>query len=152
MGEVLKPPPFFIINLKSIIMYQETETTEIMNPREWNENLGTMLCFHRRYILGDKNPYNSGDYWGFTHFAESLRRVHDIALMLPIYMYNHGGITISYKPFSCPWDSGQVGWIFMNKDQVRREFGVKRISKKVMDKVRSVLIAEIEDYNEYLTQ
>jgi hypothetical protein len=29
---------------------------------------------------------------------------------------------------------------------------VKRISKKVMDIVRSVLIAEIEDYNEYLTQ
>jgi hypothetical protein len=72
--------------------------------------------------------------------------------MLPIYMYDHSGITISYKPFSCPWDSGQVGWIFMNKDRVRREFGVKRISKKVMDKVRSVLIAEIEDYNEYLTQ
>jgi hypothetical protein len=67
-------------------------------------------------------------------------------------MYDHSGITISYKPFSCPWDSGQIGWIFVNKDQVRREFGVKRISKKVMDKVRSVLIAEIEDYNEYLTQ
>jgi hypothetical protein len=29
---------------------------------------------------------------------------------------------------------------------------VKRISKKVMDIVRSVLIAEIEEYNEYLTQ
>jgi hypothetical protein len=67
-------------------------------------------------------------------------------------MYDHGGITISYKPFSCPFDSGQVGWIFMNKDRVRREFGVKRISKKVMDKVRSALIAEIEEYDEYLTQ
>ena len=133
-------------------MYQETETTEIMNPREWNENLGTMLCFHRRYILGDKNPYNSGDYWGWNDFAKSLFKVHDVALMLPIYMYDHSGITISYKPFSCPFDSGQVGWIFMNKDQVRREFGVKRISKKVMDKVRSILIAEIEEYNEYLTQ
>jgi hypothetical protein len=40
----------------------------------------------------------------------------------------------------------------VNKDRVRREFGVKRMSPKVMDKVRSVLIAEIIDYNEYLTQ
>jgi hypothetical protein len=133
-------------------MYQETETTEIMNPREWNENLGTMLCFHRRYILGDRNPYKSEYYTGWNDFAKSLLTVHDVALMLPIYMYDHSGITISHKPFSCPWDSGQIGWIFVNKDRVRREFGVKRISKKVMDKVRSVLIAEIEDYNEYLTQ
>jgi hypothetical protein len=133
-------------------MYQETETTEIMNPREWNENLGTMLCFHRRYILGDKNPYNSEHYAGWNDFAKSLFKVHDVALMLPIYMYDHSGITISHKPFSCPWDSGQIGWIFVNKDRVRREFGVKRMSPKVMDKVRSVLIAEIIDYNEYLTQ
>ena len=123
-----------------------------MNPRKWNDNLGTMLCFHGKYILGDKNPYNSRDYAGWNDFAKSLFKVHDVALMLPIYMYDHSGITISHKPFSCPWDSGQIGWIFVNKDQVRREFGVKRISSKVMDKVRSVLIAEIEEYNEYLTQ
>lgn len=127
-------------------MYQE------MNPRECNDNLGTMLCFHRRYNLGDKNPYNSNHYNGWNDFAESLRSVHDIALMLPIYMYDHSGVSVSHTPFSCQWDSGQVGWIFVNKDQVRREYGVKRISPKVMDIVKSVLIAEIEEYNEYLNQ
>ena len=30
---------------------------------------------------------------------------------LPLYAYIHGGITLSLKPFSCKWDSGQVGWV-----------------------------------------
>lgn len=28
------------------------------NPREW-DNLGKMVCWHRRYNLGDKHDYES---------------------------------------------------------------------------------------------
>jgi len=34
--------------------------------------------------------------------------------ILPVYMYNHSQISFSTTPFSCPWDSGQVGWIGTN--------------------------------------
>src|SRR6187402_3409459 len=27
-----------------------------MSPREW-DNIGTMVCFHKRYTLGDKHDY-----------------------------------------------------------------------------------------------
>lgn len=28
------------------------------NPREDNDNFGTMICFHSRYSLGDKHTYD----------------------------------------------------------------------------------------------
>ena len=31
------------------------------NPRDW-DNLGTMVCFHKRCCLGDKHDYNSDNY------------------------------------------------------------------------------------------
>ncbi|WP_131821653.1 hypothetical protein [Desulfofundulus australicus] len=57
---------------------------------------------------------------------------------------------MSTKPFSCPWDSGQIGWIYVLKEKVREEYGVKRITKKVRDRVISVLKAEVEVYDRWL--
>ena len=41
--------------------------------------------------------------------------------MLPLYLYDHSGITMSTGAFSCPWDSGQVGWIYVSKAKVFEE-------------------------------
>ena len=30
------------------------------DPRNW-DNLGTMICFHRRYSLGDKHDYSCSE-------------------------------------------------------------------------------------------
>ncbi len=35
-------------------IYQDDNTD---SPRSW-DNLGTMICFHRRYNLGDKHNYS----------------------------------------------------------------------------------------------
>lgn len=37
---------------------------------------------------------------------------------LPLHIYEHGGITISTGGFSCPWDSGQAGWIYTTKKEI----------------------------------
>lgn len=39
------------------------------------------------------------------------RLLEERVVMLPLYLYDHGGITINTTGFHCPWDSGQVGWI-----------------------------------------
>lgn len=128
------------------------------NPREY-DNLGSMVCYHRRYNLGDKNEYlpghykpNSGDFWGWTDLGKYFHEVHDLAVCLPIYMYDHSGISLSTKPFSCPWDSGQVGFIFVSKEKLRKEYGVKRVTASLVSKAERILIAEVEEYNQYLNQ
>jgi hypothetical protein len=53
--------------------------------------------------------------------------------------------------FSCPWDSGQVGWTFVSKKKVREEYGVKRISQELIEKVTEVLVGEVKTFDMYLT-
>jgi len=137
---------------------QEEIQETLYNPRE-NDNLGSMVCYHRRYNLGDKNPYlpghykpNPRDFSGWRDMRQYLEKVHDLAVCLPIYMYDHSGISLSTKPFSCPWDSGQVGFIFVSKEKLRKEYGVKRVTASLVSKAERILIAEVEEYNQYLNQ
>lgn len=88
----------------------------------------------------------------YARYREDLRAAAEKnAVILPLFLYDHSGITISTGPFSCPWDSGQVGWIYVTKDQIRKEYGVSRITKKVREKVIKLLEAEVETYDQYLT-
>ncbi|SNS23209.1 hypothetical protein SAMN05446037_1006135 [Anaerovirgula multivorans] len=55
--------------------------------------------------------------------AELLSIISEYAVILPLYLYDHSGITMSSSPFSCQWDSVQVGWIFCTKERFREETG-----------------------------
>ena len=34
--------------------------------------------------------------------------LNSVAIVQPLYLYDHGGITMNTTGFSCSWDSGQV--------------------------------------------
>ena len=112
------------------------------SPREW-DNLGKMVCFHSSYVLGDKHSLTTDEV------KDILDRKDVIAL--PLYLYEHGGITMSCEPFSCPWDSGQVGIIYVDYETLKKEYSVKKITPKIREKARQVLIGEVETYDQYLT-
>lgn len=38
---------------------------------------------------------------------------------LPVYAYVHTGATISTTPYSCPWDSGRSGYVYMTADDAK---------------------------------
>jgi hypothetical protein len=113
------------------------------SPREW-DNLGTMVCFHKRYDLGDKHNFNDPD-----DVREFLKNTNVIVLSL--YLYDHSGITMSTSPFSCPWDSGQVGVIYVEVEQVKEEWKWKKLSKKRIEHIKKCLRQEVETYDDYLT-
>lgn len=121
------------------------------SPREW-DNLGTMVCGHRRYRLGDEKAKNTGLYSSWEKWRKG--ELGEDVIALPLYLYDHSGLAMSTRgdiyPFNDPWDAGQVGWIYVTKEKVRREYGVKRITKKVLDRVVSVLEAEVKEYNQWL--
>ena len=112
------------------------------NPREW-ENLGTMICFHRRYNLGDKHSYSSSQDETFL----ALKKRKDV-YWLPVYLYDHSGLTVNTTGFSCPWDSGQVGIIYMTRKDYLNAFNVKKVDKK---KLYKALRSEVQDFDDYLT-
>jgi hypothetical protein len=66
-------------------------------------------------------------------------------VILPLYLYDHSGITMSVGSFGCPWDSGQVGWIVCDPETIEKEFNGDR------DLAEKCLIAEVATYDDYLT-
>ena len=188
------------------------------NPREDRDNFGTMVCWHRRYNLGDEHDHsepsdflidlcrdtvpndeliemikeNKFEFLRFVpdeedaetyhlesysdHFdkwyvegtfettdfnmddmlldtalphlknSELLELIRDYSVILPLYLYDHSGITMNTAGFSCPWDSGQVGWIYATHEDVRKEYG-----SLDLDRAESLLKSEVESYDHYLT-
>ena len=119
------------------------------NPRNW-DNLGTMICFHTRYHLGDKHDYNHSDYNSWDEMEKAIVKENNVAVILPLYLYDHSGITISTTPFSCGWDSGQIGFIYISKEDVRKEYGGKIVTKKLKEKAKAILEGEVKTYDQYL--
>jgi hypothetical protein len=120
------------------------QDTEPMNPRTDWDNLGTMVCFHKRYDLGDKTDYRSKDYDSWDELKEGIVKNEGEVTILPLYLYDHSGITISTSPFDCNWDSGQIGFIFVSKYKIKKE-GIDET------KVEEYLKGEVETYDQYLT-
>jgi hypothetical protein len=116
-----------------------------ISPRE-DDNLGMMVCFHRRYTLGDKHDFSTPH-----EFRKSIRNKRKIGIILPLYLYDHSGITMNTTGFDCPWDSGQVGWIFITREKIRKEYSKQRISKQLMQRVKEYLLNEVKTYDQYLT-
>lgn len=69
----------------------------------------------------------------------------DLAVCLPLYLYDHSGITISHGSFSCPWDSGQVGWHYITKEAADDNWPAW-----TEDSLNSCLEAELKNYDDYL--
>lgn len=137
------------------------------SPREW-DNIGTMVCAHRRYKLGDDDGMSKALDLIYEHLTDKqlndmefdASHVPDIeraleatgqAVLLPLYLYDHSGITMKCSPFGCPWDSGKVGFIFVSKSKARSEYNWKLINKSRIEKLQKHLEGEVEVYDQYLT-
>lgn len=118
-----------------------------MGPREW-DNLGTMICSHRNYNLGDEQ-FNVGDYDSLDELEQYLRDERGAVVVLPLNLYDHSGITMSIG-WGSGWDNGVVGFIYATREDIQKEYGVKNMTKKTLELVERVLAGEVETYDMYL--
>lgn len=151
------------------------------NPRTAWDNAAVMVCEHRRYNLGDEDGADeakdavraSRDYRESWENEESdryldlsepndlwkaVQRCSDI-IACPLYLYDHSGITISMSkgggnPFSCRWDSGMVGFIFMTKAAILKNWmkpeGM-RLTPALKAQAEDLMEGETNTYDMYLT-
>jgi hypothetical protein len=110
-----------------------------------------MICNHRKYDLGDKHIINFKNINSWAELEKQIRRSYNVAVMLPLYLYDHSGITMNTTGFSCPWDSGKVGYIIATKEMIRAEYGIKRINKGLLEKIEQYLIGEVKIYDQYIS-
>lgn len=146
--------------------------TDPESPREW-DNLGTMVCWHRDYRLGDaygkrgKLPFDPARYSPDEYIralaadivnaadADAIPDEHIARILakhleiLPLYLYDHSGITMRTSAFSCPWDSGQVGYIYATRAEIIKEYGDDSPASR--ERARKCMVSEVEAYDQYLT-
>jgi len=143
------------------------------DPRaEW-DNLAVMVCDHGRYNLGDEDghrkaraairaskdyrenwedPYGHKDGLDFEYgpdLFKAIQRCSDI-VWLPLYLYDHSGITMRTTRFSCPWDSGQVGFAFITRNAILDNWGGKVLTAKLREKAEAAIVGEVETYDQFL--
>jgi len=121
------------------------------NPRTEFDNCCKMVCFHKKYKLGDEKNYNNSDYNSWDELEKAIVKQENVVIILPLYLYDHSGITISTTPFSCRWDSGQVGFVYMTRESIKKDFGIKRLTKKALAKIQEIIKSEVKVYDDYLT-
>ena len=111
------------------------------NPRTDYDNLGTMVCRHKKYTLGDINSDSDVE-----RVMSEINEKN--ALIVPIYMYEHSGIALKASPFNDPWDSGQLGIIYVSHDNIVKEYG--SLSEENIETAKKVLVGEVEEYSKYV--
>lgn len=86
----------------------------------------------------------------------SIDEILDIAkkyyVMLPLYLFDHSGLSMSTSSFSCRWDSGQVGFIYTTIDKIKAETCYEcSTDEEWAEKTREILEGEVETFDQYLT-
>ena len=113
------------------------------DPRTDCDHLGTMLCWHRNYIFGDQNRYDTPEDFYRSEEAKN------IYVSLPVYMLDHSGTYLSTKGFSDVdpdrWDWGQIGIIYCMEEAAKKWF--RYLPDKEM--LKTQLNGEVECYNDY---
>lgn len=111
------------------------------SPRH-DDNLGTFWTWHRRYSSPDKHS-----------IPDPMYKLPADTIGIKVWMYDHSGCSYAAadaNPFHCPWDSGQVGWIFATREDIRKWFGVKRITKTIIQMTLDLLEHEVEIYSQWV--
>lgn len=132
-----------------------------LNPRTEYDNVCTVLCWHSWYKLGDSFDSTVSRHVSYPDYYKDLEELENTlkgaggAVIRPLYLYDHSGLTISMSPFSCPWDSGQIGWIYCSFEQANKHLLTKPLknphrSKSLHQKILACMAAEVECYDQYL--
>lgn len=113
----------------------EGEPKECLEYEEVNEDTAAY------YLLGDLT------------IRHCMALMEPYAVWIPLWLYDHGGITMScgarVGQFADCWDSGQVGWIYVTKDETIKTIGYGESDWK--ERAIQLMEAEVSVYDQYLT-
>ena len=174
---------FKILKTKSTYSIEVSYDTDPVNPRHNDNNGKMVCWHSRYNLGDKHNYLNNDDFLnnmlasvlGSEEKAENkyyeiesglddphnMRELHreiigflrNSMIILPLYLYDHSGLTMSTEPFlgklpHAEWDSGQVGWIYIEKSGFKKLYG--ELSEENMQKAIVDLTAEVDLYGHYI--
>lgn len=137
---------------------------DVDNPRSEDYNLTHFVIESNKYSTGEcQDKVNDvlrkvAKALGFAVYDRTNRELIEAFLqsknkqigryieIQPLYVYDHSGVTYSTSPFSCRWDSGQVGWVFTTRYDYEN-FGLKE--KFNPESAQKKIQGEVEHWDHY---
>lgn len=122
--------------------------TDPMSPREW-DNIAVLDCAHRNCKLGDVQSA--------PRTLDELREeigADELLAALPLYLYDHSGISMSCGDFGDRFDSGQVGWGYVTRaNALKMGYDLEAVDadKTLEERMKEVIRSEVKAYDEFLT-
>ena len=140
------------------------------SPRDMYDNISTIYCWHKHYTIGDDKPKEKTAWDVLADMCEKytnmeaddidaasendmireLQQAKDIVIKY-ISCYEHSGITISTAittyPYNDRWDSGIIGFAFIDKETFEINCGAYKDWKyQAMD----IIDSEVKTLDDYL--
>jgi hypothetical protein len=128
------------------------------NPRTFFDNVGSLLLFSKRSVEYDELncAFRPEQFGSFDEMADALGKEYPGALIVPLYVYEHGSIYYKLGSFEgllpqghARFDSWQCGFMICTREKMLSEFGKKRITKEIREKTYKHMGYELETYNAY---
>lgn len=121
-------------------------------PRN-NSNLGYMLCWHKKYNLGDTYESNLIDRTSIHSWAgveRAIRDVYpDIIYIEVLSLYDHTAQTMTLG-YHSGYDCGQIGFYIVTRKQACEWFNIPEYDSKYNTQLELRIKGEIQEYNKWL--
>lgn len=114
------------------------------NPRMARDCVSKIVALHRRYNFPNDANIRTQDFDGWDAIERHLRKKLGAKVLTPIYLYDHSGLAISPMPFSCPWDSGQIGFAYVDKE------GAALLGTNRKAKLERAMLLELKEWGAYV--
>ena len=118
------------------------------NPRNWS-NWGKIFCDNNRYINNETDMDFDDFYSG--NFEKDVKRLEKMGyIVFPLCVYDHSLVKIYIGDPCCQWDSGRIGFYLVDKKEVLKNYGRKKINKEILDRVEKAVEGEMETLTSWI--
>lgn len=141
-----------------------------LDPREDDEGImGSIIATGRRSHLGDHDALVNLREAINTAFPDASENMdletpqelyqaldkldpdEEVIFHLPVYCYEHSGIALNTTGFSCPWDSGQIGFVWATRQRVESLTGQTGTTEELRTLAHNDMRNEIETLSQYVS-
>lgn len=145
---------FSVENLRVRIVSDE----DPQNPRTDYENIARFAFSHRRYNLGDNErtlgwKFRSSEFDGWEDVETYIQQEFNPLVIEAVSIHDHGGISLSLG-VSRGWDSGQVGFAYVTRENMERGWGKECVAamtdEERLERARKCIEGELECYTAFL--
>lgn len=134
-------------NLTSNIYYDDCP----FSPREDDDGNVSAFYFETKSLKINELGIDNSEANSWEDIEKLIKSKYgsDIALIKPVWMYKHSGVSLSYSQ-TCKFDSGKIGFSVLLKSKIRKLHNIKKVTQKYIKQEEKMMDSELSLYSKWL--